>query len=117
MITPPGIIPGLIAAPVSEFPQLVVALAEVDILGSDAAANAVDDRVGAMEARAAEITALRDASVTPGGNLAALDYLLQATQAEISWLREFAGSLRSGRLQWRQGVSDSKVRSQHEEVT
>jgi hypothetical protein len=33
----------------------------------------------------------------------ALDYLLATTQAEISWLREFAGSVRSGRLQWRQG--------------
>ena len=64
----------LIATPVHEFPQFVVALAEVDTLGSDAAANAVDDRVGAMEARAAEIMALRDAGVTPGGYLVALDY-------------------------------------------
>ena len=107
----------LIAAPVPEFPQFVVALAEVDILGSDAAANAVDDRVGAMEARAAEIMALRDAGVTPRGYLVALDYLLAAMQAELLWLREFAGSLRSGQLEWRQGVSDSTVRSHNEDVT
>jgi hypothetical protein len=40
---------------VHEFPQVVVALAEVDTLYRDAAANAVDDRVGALEARPAEI--------------------------------------------------------------
>jgi hypothetical protein len=61
-------------AGVHELPQFVVALAEVDTLYTDAAANAVDDRVGAMEARAAEIMALRDAGVTPGGYLVALDY-------------------------------------------
>jgi DNA-binding PadR family transcriptional regulator len=104
----------LIAIPVHEFPQFVVALAEVDTLGSDAAANAVDDRVGAMEARAAEIMALRDAGVTPGGYLVALDYLLATMQAELLWLREFASSLRSGQLERRQGISDSRVRSQDE---
>ena len=104
----------LIATPVHEFPQFVVALAEVDTLGSDAAANAVDDRVGAMEARAAEIMALRDAGVTPGGYLVALDYLLATMQGELLWLREFASSLRSGQLGRRQGISDSRVRSQDE---
>jgi DNA-binding PadR family transcriptional regulator len=104
----------LIAIPVHEFPQFVVALAEVDTLGNDAAANAVDDRVGAMEARAAEIMALRDAGVTPGGYLVALDYLLATMQAELLWLREFASSLRSGQLERRQGISDGRVRSQDE---
>jgi DNA-binding PadR family transcriptional regulator len=104
----------LIAIPVHEFPQVVVALAEVDTLGGDAAASAVDDRVGAMEARAAEIMALRDAGVTPGGYLVALDYLLATMQAELLWLREFASSLRSGQLERRQGISDSRVRSQDE---
>jgi DNA-binding PadR family transcriptional regulator len=105
----------LIATPVHEFPLFVVALAEVDTLDSDAAANAVDDRVGALEARAAEIMALRDAGVTPDAYLVALDYLLAMMQTELSWLREFAGSLRSGQLEWRQAASDSKVRS-HDEV-
>jgi DNA-binding PadR family transcriptional regulator len=104
----------LIATPVHEFPQFVVALAEVDTLDGDAAANAVDGRVGAMEARAAEIMALRDAGVTPDGNLVAFDYLLATMQAELSWLRKFASSLRSGQRGWRQGDSDSKVRSQDE---
>jgi DNA-binding PadR family transcriptional regulator len=104
----------LISAPVHEFPQFVVALAEVDTLGGDAAANAVDDRVGALEARAAEIMALRDAGVTPDGYLVALDYLLAMMQAELSWLRGFAGSVRSGQLERRQAASDSKVRSQDE---
>jgi DNA-binding PadR family transcriptional regulator len=101
----------LIATPVHEFPQFLVALAEVDILGSAAAANAVDDRVGALEARVAEIMALSDAGVTPGGYLAALDYLLATMRAELSWLREFASWLCCGQLECRQAASDSKVRS------
>ena len=86
----------LIAMPAHEFPQFAVALAEIDTLGDDAAADAVDDRVGALEARVAEITALRDASVTPAGYLVAFDYLLATMQAELSWLRGFAESMRSG---------------------
>jgi DNA-binding PadR family transcriptional regulator len=86
----------LIALPAPEFPQFAVALAEIDTLAADAAANALEDRVGALEARAAEIMALRDASVTPAGYLVAFDYLLATTQAELSWLRSFAGSMRSG---------------------
>ena len=87
----------LIAVPTHEFPQFAVALAEIDTLDEDVAANAVGDRVGALEARVAEIMALRDASVTPAGYLVAFDYLLATTQAELSWLRGFAGSMRSDR--------------------
>lgn len=89
-----------IATPVHEFPQLVVALAEVDTLDMGTAAIAVDDRIGALEARVAEIMALRDAGITPAAYLAALDYLLAMMQTEVSWLRGFASSLRSGRPQW-----------------
>lgn len=49
--------------PVHEFLQVVVALAVVVTLDKDAAANAVDDRVGAQQARAVRIMALRDAGV------------------------------------------------------
>jgi DNA-binding PadR family transcriptional regulator len=102
----------LIATPIAEFPQFVVALAEIDTLDSDAAAIAVDDRVGALEARAAEVMALRDAGVTPAAYLVALDYLLATMQTELSWLRGFAVSLRSGQLPWRQAeVSDCEVGS------
>jgi DNA-binding PadR family transcriptional regulator len=89
----------LISTPVDEFPQFVVALAGVDTLGDDSAANAVDDRVGALEARVAEIMALRGAGVTPDGHLVALDYLLATMQAELAWLRKFASSLRSEKVQ------------------
>jgi DNA-binding PadR family transcriptional regulator len=87
----------LIAVPTHEFPQFAVALAAIDTLGADAAADAVDERIGALESRAAEITALRDASVTPAGYLVAFDYLLATTQAELSWLHGFAGAERAGR--------------------
>ena len=80
----------LIAVPAHEFPQFAVALAEIDTLDAGASANAVDDRVGALEARVAELMALRDASVTPAGYLVAFDYLLATTQAELSWLHGFA---------------------------
>jgi DNA-binding PadR family transcriptional regulator len=92
----------LIAVPAHEFPQFAVALAEIDTLGASAAADAVDDRVGALEARAAEIMALRDASVTPAGYLVAFDYLLTMVQAELTWLRGLAGCTRSGQLRRQQ---------------
>jgi DNA-binding PadR family transcriptional regulator len=107
----------LIATPVDEFPQFAVALAEIDTLDRDTAANAVDDRVGALEARVAEIMALSGANVTPATPVAyqtALDYLLATMQAEISWLRGFASSLRSDQLVWRQAAPDSKMRSEDE---
>lgn len=88
----------LVATPGDELPPFVAALAVIDTLELDAAATAVDDRVGALEARAAEVMALRDAGVTPSaGYRVAFDYLLAATRAEVSWLRGFADSLRSGR--------------------
>jgi DNA-binding PadR family transcriptional regulator len=87
----------LIAVPADEFPQFAGALAEIDILDDDAAANAVGDRVGALEARVAEMMALRDAGITPAGYLVAFDYLLATTRAELSWLEAFAGAIRSGR--------------------
>jgi len=104
----------LIARPVHEFPQFVVALAEIETLGKDAAADAVDERVGALEARAAEITALRGAGVVRAAYLVALDYLLATMQNELTWLRDFADSLRSGQLGWRQAAADSKVERRDE---
>src|SRR6201994_2480467 len=86
----------LIARPVHEFPQFTVALAEIATLDDDAAADAVDDRIGALESRAAEIMALRDASVTPAGYLVAFDYLLAMIHAERTWLKRLAGSRRFG---------------------
>jgi DNA-binding PadR family transcriptional regulator len=83
----------LIAVPAHEFPQFAVALAEIDTLDAHAAANAVEERIGALDSRAAEITALRDARVTPAGYLVAFDYLLATTQAELSWLHGFARSM------------------------
>ena len=63
----------------------------------------------------AEIMALSGANVTPATPVAcqtALDYLLATMQAEISWLRGFASSLRSDQLVWRQAAPDSKMRSE-----
>lgn len=86
-----------IATPTHEFPQFAVALAEINFLGQDAAGDAIDDRAAALEARVAEIMALCDASVMPAGYLVAFDYLLATMHAELTWLRSFADSVRSGR--------------------
>jgi DNA-binding PadR family transcriptional regulator len=86
----------LVATPTHEFPQFVTALAEIHRLDPDTAADALTSRVAALEADVAEMTALRDAHAASAVNVAALDYVLATTQAQVAWLREFAGSLRSG---------------------
>ncbi|MBO0865371.1 MAG: hypothetical protein J2P16_09905 [Mycobacterium sp.] len=89
----------------SRVSQFVAALAEIDTLDTDTAANAVEDWVGALEALPAEIMALHDAGITPtAASGAAFDYLLAALQAEVWWLRGFATSLSSGRVRYRQAV-------------
>lgn len=86
----------LVATPTNEFPQFVIALAELHNLDADTAADAVTSRVAALEADVAEMMALRDANAASTVNVAALDYLLATTQAQVTWLREFAASLESG---------------------
>jgi DNA-binding PadR family transcriptional regulator len=87
----------LIATPVHEFPQCTVALAEIATLNDVVAADAVDNRIGSLESRAAEIMALRDAAVTRAGYLVAFDYVLAMIDAERTWLDSFAGTMRSSR--------------------
>jgi DNA-binding PadR family transcriptional regulator len=106
----------LVATGVHEFPQFVVALAKIDTLDLDTAADAVDDRIGALEARVAEITAVRDNGVTPAAYLVAFDYLLVTMQTELSWLRGFASSLRSGRPEWRQSAGPDAIVASQDEV-
>jgi DNA-binding PadR family transcriptional regulator len=106
----------LVATPVHEFPHFVVALAEIDTLDLDTAAGAVDDRIGALEARVAEITAVRDNGVTPAAYLVAFDYLLATMQTELSWLRGFASSLRAGRSEWRQSTGPDTIVASQDEV-
>jgi DNA-binding PadR family transcriptional regulator len=104
----------LVASPVNEFPQFVAALAEIRNLDVDTAVDAVDSRVAALEASVAEMTALRDAGIAPAGNLVVLEYLLTTTQAQVTWLQEFAESLRSGLRQWRPAASDTTMGSRNE---
>jgi hypothetical protein len=49
-----------------------------------------------------------------GISVLAFEYLLATTQAELSWLRSFADSMRSGGPQRRLTVSGNTVRSQGE---
>jgi hypothetical protein len=91
----------LVATPAHEFPRFLAALAGIHNLDVDTALDAIDSRVAALEASVAEMTALRDAGIAPAGNLLVLEYLLTTTQGQVTWLRAFAESLRSGRRQWR----------------
>ncbi|HZU47032.1 MAG TPA: PadR family transcriptional regulator [Mycobacterium sp.] len=86
----------LVATPTDEFPPFVTALAEIHHLDADTAADALTSRVAALEADVAEMMALRDANAASRVNVAALDYVLATTQVQVTWLREFAGSLKSG---------------------
>ncbi|GFG75079.1 PadR family transcriptional regulator [Mycobacterium botniense] len=90
----------LVATPVNEYPQFTVALAEIDNLDPDSAVHALDSRVVALEAGVAEMTAQRNAGIAPGLSPIVLEYLLAITQAEVTWLRQCATSLRSGRWSW-----------------
>ena len=92
----------LVASPVNEFPQFVVALARIHHLDPEAAVDAVDSRIAALQGSVAEMTALRDASVAPAIQMVALDYVLTTTEAKVTWLQGFADNLRSGRLRWRE---------------
>jgi DNA-binding PadR family transcriptional regulator len=104
----------LIATPVNEFPQFVVALAEIHNLGLDTALEAVRRRISALDARVAEMLTLRDAGTAPTAHLIALDFLLATTQAQLTWLRELVDSLRSGRLQWQARQPDTVMVSRNE---
>jgi DNA-binding PadR family transcriptional regulator len=90
----------LVATPVNEFPDFVVALAEIHHLDFHTALDAVQRRITALEESIEEMAELRRAATAPEIYLAALDYLLATTKAKVGWLHEFVGSLRAGRLQW-----------------
>lgn len=99
----------LVATPVNEFPEFVVALAEIHHLEFDAAVDAVQRRIAALESSVAEMAALRQASTAPAIYLVALDYLLSTTAAKVGWLREFVDSLRSGRVQWQPAAEPDTI--------
>jgi DNA-binding PadR family transcriptional regulator len=90
----------LVGTPVNEFEEFVVALAEIHNLDIETALDAVQRRISALDASAAEMQTLRAANTAPAMYLVALDYLLATTLAKIGWLREFVDSLQTGTLQW-----------------
>jgi DNA-binding PadR family transcriptional regulator len=92
----------LVATPVNEFPRFVAGLAEIHNLDRETAVLAVRTRVAALEADLAEMESARDASNAPTMYLTALDYLLATTRSKVDWLRGFADSVESGRLDWHQ---------------
>jgi DNA-binding PadR family transcriptional regulator len=99
----------LVATPVNEFPQFVVALAEIHHLDTHTAVAAVRSRISALDDSVAELRALQDASTAPGIHLVALEYLLATTQAKVTWLREFVDSLQSGRLHWHHAAAPDTI--------
>jgi len=83
----------LLAGPVNEFEKFVVALTEIHQLSPPFAVSALQRRVAALEATAAELSSLRElASGQPGQRLG-LDYLLATTTAKATWVRELMHNL------------------------
>ncbi|OBF27435.1 PadR family transcriptional regulator [Mycobacterium sp. ACS4331] len=100
----------LVATPVNEFPRFVAGLAELDNLDRASAVAAVRSRVAALEADLADLATGSASGDTPAMHLSALDYLTATTRTKLDWLREFADSLESGRVGWRdEAVRPSEV--------
>ncbi len=95
----------LVATPVNEFPRFVAGLAELDNLDRDSAVAAVRSRVAALEAELADMVTGRESAATPAMHLTVLDYLTATTQTKLDWLRDFADTLESGGVGWRDAAS------------
>jgi DNA-binding PadR family transcriptional regulator len=106
----------LVAVPVNEFPRFVVALAEIHNLDRDSAENAVNARIAALEDDVADLETLTEVSAAPASHLAALDYLLAATHAQVTWLRGFGESLRTGQSRWRRAAEVATIEGSRSEV-
>jgi DNA-binding PadR family transcriptional regulator len=106
----------LVATPVNEFPRFVVALAEIGNLDLDSAATAVGSRIAALGDDLAELRTLRQVSTAPNIDLAAIDYLLAMTQAQLVWLRGFVESLQSGHVGWHRAAGADTIEGSRNEV-
>jgi DNA-binding PadR family transcriptional regulator len=106
----------LIAAPVNEFPRFVVALAEIHHLDPDRAVDAVNARIAALEDDVAYLRSLIRVGDAPASHLAGLDYVLATTEAELTWLRNFVKSMRTGQMQWRRGAELDTIEGSRDEV-
>ncbi|MCV7321198.1 PadR family transcriptional regulator [Mycolicibacterium confluentis] len=95
----------LVATPVNEFPRFVAGLAELDNLDRDSAVAAVRSRVAALEAELADMVTGRESGATPAMYLTVLDYLTATTRTKLDWLRDFADTLESGGVGWRDAAS------------
>jgi DNA-binding PadR family transcriptional regulator len=106
----------LVATPVNEFPQFVVALAEIHNLDRDTAVDALGSRIAAVEDNIAELRSCKQVSTAPGIYLVALDYLLATKKAQVNWLRQFVDSLRSERLHWHHTAQPDTIVGSRNEV-
>ena len=66
-------------------------------------------RIGALEADTTEMAQVRAASTAPAIQLTALDYLLATTRAMLDWLRQFADSLESDTVGWRDAEGTART--------
>ena len=106
----------LIATPVDEFPRFVVALAEIHNLDRESAEDAVNGRIAALEDDLSDLTTLIGVSAAPASHLAALDYMVASTEAQVVWLRDFVKSLRPGQMRWRRAAALDTIRGSRNEV-
>lgn len=93
----------MLASPAREFPEFPVALATLAILAPEEAADLLQQRVAALEARIAEFEA--GARAAAGMGLPRLftledEYQREVTDTELRWVRSLLDDLRTGRLSW-----------------
>ncbi|MGW2662087.1 PadR family transcriptional regulator [Nocardia tengchongensis] len=93
----------LLSEPANEYPPFVTGLAEAHNLPVAEVIDALRERVASIEARVAELTALRDlaaASEVPRRYWMRVDYIRAHSTAEVTWLRGLIAELETGELEW-----------------
>lgn len=91
-----------IAMPQKEPLEFVASLNFLVYLSAEDAVTQLEARIQALEARARTLkqTLKGKAGVVDRINLIETEYLLAATEAELTWVRRLVGEVRSGNLAW-----------------
>lgn len=101
----------IVAAPVPEYPQFTLGLAELHNLESDQALGLLDSRIEALVAELSELDELFEFAwgrEVPELFTIPFSYTRAMTQAELEWLRTLADRIRSGDIPW---VTDDLIES------
>jgi DNA-binding PadR family transcriptional regulator len=88
----------VLSTPAREFPDFPAALSLAAVLGPDDVRKQLEARIGALEARLAELE--KPYPHLPRLFLLEAEYMAAVTRAELKWLRGVTADLRSKKLTW-----------------